>query len=303
MSYTTYPPGGPTAHRWSQLAANDLLPAVHDLGKLPRTESLKPLAWTGGTPTLVSGKGVVHRLLGWGGYEATSAQVRDWHDEGHNLLLQTRWLRGLRIERPTMAEARARWSELHAEVEDFLGESFTPPVVSCGPTPECPLSSVTFFVEVENTPWLATVRASGASLLGAGSVAIVSGSTPALRPVTLLDCADSWAPPRISQSYLFSLWQVLSGDRLTAKAVVDASMQHWVLLGDDPLARLLDRNGWVLGTNPRGLTLRCPFYSRGCALYEPTGGIRHKPRISSPYARGKKTADFLRAMELDCALD
>jgi hypothetical protein len=305
MSYLPYLPGQHLAHRWSMMAATDLLPAVVDDGKLPRTELLKPLAWTGETPSLVSGRGMVRHITAWGEYVASGSEVRQWVNEGHNLLLQHRWLRGIRIEGNTMAAAKQRWSELRAECEDFLGHAFEPPVVTCWPTPSNSLSSVTAIVEVDS-PWLATRKARGAALLGSGSLTLVHGTNGAGKPVSLSDNHEAWGPPGVSSLYLHSIWQSLTGERISESAVIDTAMQHIALLVEDPTARQLDRNGWVLGTNPRGLTLRCPFHPNAFtpALYEPPGWDgRRKPRISCPHCRGKKLPDFLKAMELDCASD
>jgi hypothetical protein len=300
MSYQPYLPGPHLAHRWSMMAATELLPAVNDGGKLPRTESLRGLPWTGETPTLVSGRGVVRRLLGHGEYMASGSEVRQWFDEGHNLLLQHRWLRGIRIEGSTMAIAQQRWSDLRTECEDFLGHAFEPPVVGCWPTPGNWACSVTAIVEVD-TPWLATRQARGAALLGSGSLTLVHGSNGAGKPVSLSDNHEAWGPPKVSSLYLHAIWQSLTGERISETAVGDTAMQHMGLLIDDPLAGVLDRNGWVLGANPRGLTLRCPYHPRAHtpALYEPTGSGRRKPRISCPHCpRSRKLGDYLAMMGL-----
>jgi hypothetical protein len=302
MSYQPYLPGQHLAHRWSMMAATELLPAVDDGGKLPRTESLRGLPWTGYTPSLVSGRGIVRRIEGWGEYVASGTEVRQWVDEGHNLLLQHRWLRGIRIENASMSAAKQRWADLRAECEDFLGKPFEPPLVGCWPTPGNPACSVTAVVEVDS-PWLATRKARGAALLGSGSLTLVHGSNGAGKPVSLSDNHETWGPPQVSSLYLHSIWQSLTGERISETAVGDTAMQHMGLLIDDALARLLDRNGWVLGANPRGLTLRCPFHPNAFtpALYEPAWNGRRKPRITCPHCRAKKLPDFLAAMDLDCA--
>jgi hypothetical protein len=300
MSYELCLPGLENAHRWSMMAATDLLPAVNDGGKWSRTDSLARLPWTGYTPSLVSGRGIVHRIEGWAEYMASGSEVRQWVDEGHNLLLQHRWLRGIRIENASMAVAKQRWADLRAECEDFLGHAFEPPLVGCSATPGNPACSVTAIVEVDS-PWLATRKARGAALLGSGSLTLVHGSNGAGKHVLMTHNPMTWGPPKVSALYLHAIWQSLSGERISETAVGDTAMQHMGLLIDDPLARLLDRNGWVLGTNERGLTLRCPYHPNAFtpALYEPAWNGRRKPRISCPHCpRNRKLVDFVGMMDL-----
>jgi len=301
MTYQTYM-GNELVLRLANWGATELLPAVCEgpETKLARTESLASLPWTGDTPSLVSGTGKIYRLGGVGEYVASMPQVRDWHElEGYNLLLQHRFLRGLRLEGKTVGEAHQRWLKLHAECEDFLSAPFTPPVFLCPGTPGKP-PAATMVVEVSSA-WIDTLVAPGAALLGANSFSLVSGTNHTGKPILMLDSPSTWGPPRITELYLRALWQETTGQRVSEKTAGDAAMRRIGILATDPLARLLDRNGWVLGANPRGLALRCPYHPRAHtpALYEPAWDGRRKPRITCPHCpRSQKLGDYLAMMGL-----
>jgi hypothetical protein len=230
------------------------------------------------------------------------AQVRDWHEvEGHNLLLRHRFLRGLRLEGRTMSEAHQRWLKLHAECEDFLNGPFTPPVLLCPGTPGKP-PSATMVVEV-STAWMDTLVAPGAALLGANSFSLASGTNHLGKPILMLDSPSAWGPPRLTELYLRSLWQEITGQRISENAAGDAAMRRAGILLTDPLARLLDQQGWLLGatSHPMGLNVRCPFHPRAHtpALYLSPATDRHKPRIVCPHCpRSRKLVDFVSMMDL-----
>lgn len=283
MSYTHFT-GEQAAHRLTQIACTELLSAVND-NKLPRTQSLQPLKWTGETPSVVSAQGMIRQITGWTEYTASAAEVRDWWMQGNNLLMQHRWLRGIRLDGPN---AYGRFETLRGQVEDFTGEPFLPPVIACPPTPQKPHQSVLFVAEVP-TGYLPCKTAYGGALhmLGNGGHSLVAGTTHTGKPVMLMDDLEAWGPPRVSAAYWRDIWQMLSGERMSWADVDEATARHMAITHSDPLAHWLDRNGWITGANSAGLDMRCPFHPSAFvpASYLPAQTARHKPRIVCPYCR------------------
>ncbi len=276
------------AHLWATLiGSSELLPAITQTADR-RTESLNGLPWLGETPSVFGITGTARRIPGWAELNPSANEVRQWAQEGHNILCQHRWVRGIRLSGP---DAFKRFGELQRRVQDFVKEPFLPPLV------QAPDGSVTFMVETSITI-LATRHTPKASLLGHGATTVVAGVDALGRPYRSWHDPDSWGAPQISTKYFAHLWHLASGLKIKLPDL-QATAARQTLLLDDPLARQIEANGWALGFRKEGMEVRCPFHPNAFtpALYKPAMGVRGKPRIVCPLCpRSRPLGVFLEAM-------
>lgn len=285
--------GEQTAHRWLQIAGADLLPAVREQG-LPLAESLKALPWTGETPCWPLGDGKVYRVAGWPAYVARPSEVRQWVNEGLNLLLNTRHARGIKLIGP---DAVQRFRRLREGAEDYLGKEFHPPVVV---TPE----SVTLFCEVQTAGLACRTSKDGRlQMLGDGGLALVHGLTATGGDVLTFDDPETWGPPSVTPEWWRDLWVRAGGERFRGATQHALQARRFALTRGNPVAGMLEREGWVLGANEMGgLDIRCPFHPNAarCAQFTPGEG-RRGDRIDCPMCaqqERKALSEYLIAMGL-----
>lgn len=273
------------AHLWVTLAgSSELLPAITQTANR-RTESLKGLPWLGETPSVFGITGTARRIPGWAELNPSANEVRQWAQEGHNILCQHRHLRGIRL---SGYSAFNRFSEIRQRAQDFMREAFSPPVVVA------PDGSVTFMVETQ-LPILATKHTPAASLLGHGALSVVAGVDQMGRPYRSWLDSDSWGAPQISTKFFAHLWHLASGLKIKLPDL-HATAARQTLLLDDPLARQIEANGWALGFRKEGMEVRCPFHPNAFspALYVPAS-----KRIVCPLcSRRKPLGDYLAEMGL-----
>ncbi len=272
------------AHLWATLAgSSELLPAITQTANR-RTDSLKDLPWLGETPTLFGATGTARRITGWAELSPTANEVRQWAQEGHNILCQHRHLRGIRLYGHN---AFNRFTEIRDRTQDFIREPFSPPVCWA------PDGSVTFMVETPIT-LLATKHTPVASLLGHGALSVVAGVDRMGRPYRSWIEPDSWGAPQISTKFFAHLWHLASGLKIRLPDL-QATAARMAIVGADPLARQIEASGWALGFRKEGMEVRCPFHPSSFtpALYVPgkKGG-----RIVCPLCRRKPLRDYLEFM-------
>lgn len=278
------------AHHWATLTgSSELLPAITKTADR-RTQSLNGLPWLGETPSMFGITGIARRIPGWAELNPSANEVRQWAREGHNILCQHRWVRGIRLNG---SDAFKRFGELQRRVQDFVREPFLPPLV------QAPDGSVTFMVETPITV-LATRHTPKASLLGHGATTVIAGVDAHGRPYRSWHDPDSWGPPQISASYFAHLWHLYSGLPTMKLPDLSASAARMGLLLNDPAAQNIEANGWATGFRKEGMEIRCPFHPNAFtpALYTPASSARGKPRIVCPLCpRNTPLGAFIDAME------
>lgn len=243
MSYATCTDKTESAHRWMQIAGTELLP-THTGGQIPEQHG--------------------RRISGWTSYTASANEVRDWVAAGHDLLVHTRWLRGIQLR----GNGTERFKRLQGRVQDFAGQPFAPPLVVA------PDGLLTLFVEVQTFHLESRTTNSAALLANNGLTPVVADG------VATMHSPAEWGAPQLSYAMFATVWEEASGERI--RVPHDNSIKRLTLLADDPVARRLNSAGYLLDLTPGGFHMRCPHHPTAYtpALYR---SVRGKPQIKCPY--------------------